>query len=311
MKDFRPISLSNVAYKLISKVLANCLKVVLPQLISENQSAFLPRRLIADNILMAFELMHYLDHKKEGRDGFMAVKLNMSKAYDQVEWKFIEEVMRRMGFQERWIGWIMICISTVSYSIIINVEAHDSIVPSRGLRQEDPLSSYLFLLCTEALSALIEEANNNNALTNISVCRGNPKVTHLFFADDSLLFCKAKNLECSKMVEILKQYEAASGQHVNTDKSSVFFSHNTSSTMKEEVMDILRPMQHTRHGKNLGLSSLIGKSKTQVFAEIKEKVGKKLSCWKEKMLSMGGKRNSDQGRSASGSHLYYGLFSVA
>ena len=92
----------------------------------------------------------------------------------------------------------------VSYSIIINGEAHGSIVPSRGLRQGDPFSSYLFLLCMEAFSTLIEEANNNNALTGISICRGSLKVTHLFFADDSLLFCKAKNLECSKMVEILK-----------------------------------------------------------------------------------------------------------
>ena len=156
--------------------------------------------------------MHYLDHKKEGRDGFMAVKLDMSKTYDRVEWKFIEEVMRRMGFHELWIGWIMRCITTVSYSIIINGEAHGSIVPSRELRQGDLLSSYLFLLCTEAFSALIEEANNNNALTGISICRGSLKVTHLFFADDSLLFYKAENMECSKMVEILKQYEAASGQ---------------------------------------------------------------------------------------------------
>ena len=168
MKDFQPISLSNVAYKLIFKVLANCLKVVLPQLISKNQSTFLPERLIIENILVAFELLHYLDHKKEGRDGFMAVKLDMSKAYDRVEWKFIEEVMRRMGFHERWIGWIMRCITTVSYSIIINGEAHGSIVPSRELRQGDLLSSYLFLLCTEAFSALIEEANNNNTLTGIS-----------------------------------------------------------------------------------------------------------------------------------------------
>ena len=233
--------------------------------------------------------MHYLDHKKEGRDGFIVVNLDMSKTYNRVEWKFIEEVMRRMGFHKRWIGWIMRCITTVSYSIIINGEAHGSIVPSRGLRQGDPLSSYLFLLCTKAFSALIEEANNNNALTDISICRGSPKVTHLFFADNSLLFCKAKNLECSKMVEILKQYEAASGQQVNTDKSSVFFSHNTSFTMKEEVMDILGHMQHTRHGKYLGLPSLIGKSKKQVFVEIKEKVGKKLSGWKKKMLLMGGK----------------------
>ena len=109
-----------------------------------------------------------------------------------------------MGFHERWIGWIMRCITTVSYSIIINGEAYGSIVPSRELRQGDPLFSYLFLLCKEAFSTLIEEANNTTALTGISICRGSLKVTHLFFADDSLLFYKAENMECSKMVEILK-----------------------------------------------------------------------------------------------------------
>ena len=93
MKEFRLISLSNVVYKLISKTLANWLKSVLPQIISKNQSAFLSERLITDNVLVAFELMHYLDHKKEGKESFMAVKLDMSKAYDRVEWNFVEGVM--------------------------------------------------------------------------------------------------------------------------------------------------------------------------------------------------------------------------
>ena len=104
MKDFYPISLSNVAYKLVSKVLANRLKTVLPQIISKNQSVFLFERLITDKVLIAFELMHYVDHKKSGKDGYMAVKLDISKAYDKVEWEFIEKVMRRMGFHEKWFG---------------------------------------------------------------------------------------------------------------------------------------------------------------------------------------------------------------
>ena len=114
-------------------------------------------------------------------------------------------------------------------------------------------------------------------------------VSHLFFADDSLLFSKAIDRECQKLVEILELYEAASGQKVNMDKSSVFFSRNTPQERRSEVIGILGPMQDTRHNKYLGLPSIIGRSKTEVFAEVKERVGKKLAEWKEKMLSMGGK----------------------
>ena len=93
MIEFRPISLCNVVYKIISKVLANPLKTVFPQIITENESDFLHERLITDNVLVAFELMHYLDHKRDGKDSYMAVKLDMSKAYDRVEWGFIKKVM--------------------------------------------------------------------------------------------------------------------------------------------------------------------------------------------------------------------------
>ena len=120
MIEFRPINLCNVAYKIISKVLGIRLKTILPQIITENQSAFLHERLITDNVLDAFELMHYLDHKRDGKDNYMAVKLDMSKAYDRVEWGFIEKVMERLGFHEKWINTIMSCITTVTYSVLIN-----------------------------------------------------------------------------------------------------------------------------------------------------------------------------------------------
>ena len=132
MTDFRLISLSNVVYKLVSKVLANCVKIILPQIISENQSAFLSERFITDNVLIAFELMHYLDHKKEGKENFMTVKLDMSKAYNRVKWGFIKKVIEKMGFHEKWINLIMQCISIVSYSVIINGAVHGCIYPTRG-----------------------------------------------------------------------------------------------------------------------------------------------------------------------------------
>ena len=219
----------------------------------------------------------------------MAVKLDMSKAYDRVEWSFIEKVMEKTGFHEKWIQLIMQCITTVSYSMIINGSVHGCIFPTRGLRQGDPLSPYLFLLCVDGFSSLIKDAARNQLLSGISICRGCSMVTHLFFANDSLLFCKATNQECHKLIEILGLYEVASGQKVNAEKFSVFFSHNTPQEKRCEVLNILGPMQDIRHSKYLGLPSIIGRSKTKVFAKMKEKVGRKLAGWKGKLLSIGGK----------------------
>lgn len=111
----------------------------------------------------------------------------------------------------------------------------------------------------------------------------------MLFANDSLLFCQTHGQESRKLIEILNLYGKASGQVINSEKSLVFFSQNTSQSTKDEVLHFLGPMQDTRHTKYLGLPSLIGKSKAQLFAKIKERVGKKISIWKEKMLSMGGK----------------------
>jgi len=245
-------------------------------------------RLITDNVLVAYEIMHYLKHKRNGNDSFMAAKLDMSKAFDRVEWSFIEMVMRKMGFNESWIGLVMKCLTSITYVVIINGSVHGSIMPTRGLKQGDPLSPYLFLLCAEGFSTLINEVAQCQQLNGISICGGSPRINHLFFVDDSLLFCKANGTECNKLKEILKTYEAASGQKINIEKSSIFFSPNTSQELKDEILNILGPMIDSRHTKYLGLPSIISHSKKLIFAKMKEKVCKKLAGWKGTLLSFGG-----------------------
>ena len=120
----------------------------------------------------------------------MAIKLDMSKTYDRVEWVYLEAVMRKMGFGEKWIQLMMTCITTVSYSILINGEPKGLINPTRGIRQWDLLSPFLFLLCIEGLNGLIVQAANRGDIKGFALRRNGPRLTHLLFADDSLLFCR-------------------------------------------------------------------------------------------------------------------------
>lgn len=197
MTEYRPISLCNVIYKLVSKVLANRLKTILPQVISVFQSAFVPGRQITDNVLVAFEVMHHLNKKNKRKVGQMALKLDMNKAYDRVEWSFVHAIMKKMGFNDKWVTLIMECISTVSYSVLINGEPKGLIHPSRGLRQGDPLSPYIFLLCAEGLSALLVRVEQEKKIQGVKVARAAPAISHLFFADDSILFCQATREACT------------------------------------------------------------------------------------------------------------------
>lgn len=182
---------------------------MLPQLISKNQSTFIPGRLITDDILAAYETILSMHTRMWSKVRFIGVKLDMRKAYDRVVWGFLEVVMRKMGFSVTWIELIMECVRIVSYAFLVNGQPVGNIRPSRGIRQGDPLSPYLFILCAEALSSLITQAIQKGVIIGVPTSKNGPRLSHLFFADDSLLFCKANSVEWRRLMRILEHYEVA------------------------------------------------------------------------------------------------------
>ena len=167
---YRPISLANVISRLVLKVLANWLKNILPKIISDAQSAFVLDRLITDYTMVAFEMLHHMRNRRQGKIGHMAVKLDISKAYDRVERCFLERIMIKLGLPEQWVDLAMNTVRIATYSILLNGEPRGYITPTRGIRQGDPPLSIPFFLYVEGLSSLLRQVIASNKLHAITSC---------------------------------------------------------------------------------------------------------------------------------------------
>ena len=238
---------------------------------------------------MAYETLHAMHGRKKGKKGAIALKLDISKAYDRVEWSFLKGMMIKLGFPDGWIDRIMGCVTTSSFSVCLNGKAYGNFRPTRGLRQGDPLSPCLFLICAEAFTSLLTREEEVGWLHGVSICRSAPSISHLLFADDSLVFCQAKQEEVQVVSDVLDLYAVVFGQCINLEKSSVFFNSNTSRMQRDWIKNALRVKEVEKFESYLGLPTLIGRSKYQAFSFLKERVWKKIQEWKGKLLSKAGK----------------------
>ncbi|XP_013709689.1 uncharacterized protein LOC106413463 [Brassica napus] len=185
----------------------------------------------------------------------MAVKTDMSKAYDGIEWGFVKEVLKLLGFDPVWINWIMACIESVSYSFLINESPQGLVKPSRGLRQGDPLSPHIFILY------------------------------------DTMFFCKSKPTCVSALMKILSLYESVSGQRINPQKSAVTFSAKTPEAVRNRVKETMEIYTEGGVGKYLGLPEQFGRRKRNIFASILDRIRQKSHSWTAKLLSGAGKQS--------------------
>ncbi|KAG9446752.1 hypothetical protein H6P81_012880 [Aristolochia fimbriata] len=282
-KDFKPISLVSSHYKIISRVLASPLKRVLGQVISKHQSAFIQGRQILDSAIILHELVHQYSKKIE-RGAIL--KLDFQKAFDKVNWCFLDKIMEKMGFPQQWRRWISSCISSARFSLILNGTVKSYFKSSRGLRQGDPLSPLLFNIVSEGLCAMILEGQEKGWLLDLSI--KNLHVPILQFADDTVLLCQGTNEQMLNAITVLNLYQIASGQNINWEKSSML-GLNIEDELEEHMRSIIGCPKMILPSTYLGLPLYQGRATKQIWNNVIERCQKRLETWKGKFLSHAGR----------------------
>ena len=286
--SYRPISLCNYVYKIISKVLVGRIRPLLDKLISPCQAAFVLGRRGVDNAIIVQEVIHTIG-KTRGKVGYMALKIDLEKAYDKFEWSFIRSMLFIFNLPENLIEIIMSCNTTVTTSILFNGGSLDAFSPSKGIRQGDPLFPYIFIMCMEYLGQLIQDKCKEGRWKPVKASRNGPSFSHLFFADDLVFFAKAAMENCRAIKEVLDKFCKDSGQSISFAKSRVLFSANIEQADEEVFASTLGFQSTSCLGKYLGFPMKHRGGPNQDFNFVLDKVKMKLTGWKANLLSMVGR----------------------
>ncbi|KMT09185.1 hypothetical protein BVRB_6g132880 [Beta vulgaris subsp. vulgaris] len=258
-------------------------------LVDKYQNAFIQGRQMTDNCLISHEISNWVRKRKKGCSFAGILKVDLSKAYDRIRWDFVKAMLIRMKFPDSWVVWLMQCITTVSYSILVNGEPTESFLPSVGLRQGDPLSSYIFILCMEVLSKNLSSLQDSKELQGLKIARNAPEISHLFFADDALFFFRAIPKNCWVIKNTLATFCEKSGEMINFDKSHVIFSPNTPLKFRKLMRKPLGVMEKEKIGIYLGCPMEVDGRTTSAFNNVIAKVGERIASWKFSNLSPSGR----------------------
>ncbi|GKC79333.1 RNA-directed DNA polymerase, eukaryota [Tanacetum coccineum] len=284
VKDFRPISLIGSIYKIIAKILTNRLVDVLGGIINEVQSAFIKDRQILDGPFILNEVMSWCKKKKKQT---LLFKVDFEKAYDSVRWDFLDDVLGKFGFGDKWRKWIQCCLHSSKGSIIINGSPTDEFQFGRGLKQGDPLSPFLFLLIMESLHISFQRVVDAGMFHGIDV-GGLVNLSHMFYADDAVFIGEWSESNITSLIHVLDCFHKVSGLKINMCKSKI---------MGIEVDNGKVSRAATKFGclvlkaPFLYLGSYVGgdMNKIQSWKDIIDRIRRRLSRWKMKMLSIGGR----------------------
>ncbi|CAJ2663194.1 unnamed protein product [Trifolium pratense] len=284
--QFRPIAMANFKFKIISKILADRLALVLPDLISKEQRGFVQGRQIKDCILLTSEAINMLHHKSYG--GNLAIKIDIAKAFDTIDWSFLIKVSKVFGFNSIFCNWISTILHSARLSISINGKNEGYFECARGVRQGDPLSPLLFCLAEEVLSRGLTKLVNDGHLKLIKGTRSSHIPSHILYANDVMLFCKGTSVNINVLTEFFAKYAQISGQYVNPLKSTIFAGSMSQSRVNNIAYSLgfsigLLPFIY------LGVPIFKGKAKTCHFAPIFDKIKLKLAKWKASLLSYAGR----------------------
>ncbi|KAL2248030.1 UNVERIFIED_CONTAM: hypothetical protein Sindi_2655300 [Sesamum indicum] len=284
--DFRPISCCNVLYKTIAKLLVQRLSVILDKIISPCQAAFVPGRSIGDNIMLAQEL--FTGYNQARLPPRCALKVDIRKAYDTVEWDFMIAVMELFGFPPNFVKWIEMCVTTTSFSVGLNGKPHGFFKGARGLRQGDPLSPYLFVLVMEVLHLSFLQLIDQDELFSFHWKCDSARVFQLGFADDLLLFCHA-DMDSIGVFKIgLDRFAVWSGLRLNVQKSHLIISRSAQG-LRDEMLTALGFQEGVLPMRYLGLPLLSSRLTIADCRPLLMKIEKRIAGWEGIALSYAGR----------------------